>query len=111
MRRPNESHTESVGSRCESDNPGHLDRASSAPAVASMKQAAAVRGTDVGETTIACHDGGRVEVHAESMWPVGSCLEFWATLDVIGPRQVCVRRIASSEVRHVVREGGAIWST
>jgi hypothetical protein len=21
----------------------------------------------------------------KSMWPTGSCLEFWATLDVIGP--------------------------
>jgi len=36
--------------------------------------------------------------------------EFWATLDVIGPRQVCVRRIAVSEVRQVEREDGAIWS-
>jgi hypothetical protein len=38
-------------------------------------------------------------------------LEFWATLDVIGPRQVCVRRIASSEVLQVEREDGAVWST
>jgi hypothetical protein len=37
-------------------------------------------------------------------------LEFWATLDVIGPRQVCVRRTAASEVRQVEREDGAIWS-
>jgi hypothetical protein len=44
---------------------------------------------------IVCHDSRRIEVDAESMWPAGSCLEFWATLDVIGPRQVRVRRIAS----------------
>jgi hypothetical protein len=44
------------------------------------------------------------------MWPAGSCLEFWATLDVIRLRQVCVRRIAASEVRQVEREDGAIWS-
>jgi hypothetical protein len=37
-------------------------------------------------------------------------LEFWATLDVIGARRVCVRRIAASEVRQVEREDGAIWS-
>jgi hypothetical protein len=46
---------------------------------------------------IVCHDGRRIDVDAESMWPAGSCLEFWATLDVIGPRQVFVRRIAASE--------------
>jgi APA family basic amino acid/polyamine antiporter len=33
-----------------------------------------------------------------------------ATLDVIGPRQVCVRRIAAHEVQRVEREDGAIWS-
>ena len=59
---------------------------------------------------IVCHDGSRIDVDAESMWPSGSCLEFWATLDVIGPRQVCVRRIASSDVLRVEREDGAIWS-
>jgi hypothetical protein len=57
---------------------------------------------------IVCHDGGRVEVDAESMWPARSCLEFWATLDVIGPRQVCVRRIAASELRQVEREDGLL---
>ena len=57
---------------------------------------------------IVCHDGGRIEVDAESMWPAGPSLEFWATLDVIGPREVCVRRIASSEVRQVEREDGAV---
>jgi hypothetical protein len=36
---------------------------------------------------IVCHDGGRIEVDAESMWPAGSSLEFWATVEVIGPRQ------------------------
>jgi hypothetical protein len=46
---------------------------------------------------IVCHDGRRIDVDAESMWPSGSCLEFWATVEVIGPRQVCVRRIASSD--------------
>ena len=56
-------------------------------------------------------DGHRIDVDAESMWPAGSCLEFWATVDVIGPRQVCVRRIGVSEVRQVEREDGAIWST
>jgi hypothetical protein len=47
------------------------------------------------------------------MWPTGSRLEFWATLDVIGPRpqQVCVRRIAASAVRRVERDDGAIWWT
>jgi hypothetical protein len=59
---------------------------------------------------IACHDGRRIDVDAESMWPAGTCLEFWATLEVIGPRQVCVRRIAASEVRQVEREDGAVWS-
>jgi hypothetical protein len=59
---------------------------------------------------IVWRDGGRIEVDAESMWPAGSCLEFWATLEVIGPRQVCVRRIASSEVQRVEREDGAIWT-
>jgi hypothetical protein len=39
----------------------------------------------------------------------GVGLEFWATRDVIGPREVCVRRIASSAVRQVEREDGAIW--
>jgi hypothetical protein len=43
-------------------------------------------------------------------WPAGSSLQFWATLEVIGPRQVCVRRIAASEVLQVEREDGAIWS-
>jgi hypothetical protein len=70
--------------------------------------------TPIGPTrryVIVCHDGNRIEVDAESMWPSGSCLEFWATLDVIGHRQVCVRRIASSEVRQVEREDGAVWTT
>jgi hypothetical protein len=40
-----------------------------------------------------------------------SSLKFSATLDVIGSRQLCVRRIAASEVRQVAREDGAIWST
>jgi hypothetical protein len=48
---------------------------------------------------IVCYDGCRIEVDAEAMWLAGSCLEFGATLDVIGPRLVCVRRIAASEVR------------
>jgi hypothetical protein len=60
---------------------------------------------------IVCHDGRRIDVDAESMWPAGTCLEFWATVEVIGPRQVCVQRIAASEVRQVEREDGAIWST
>jgi hypothetical protein len=60
---------------------------------------------------IVCHDGRRIDVDAESMWPRGASLEFWATVEVIGPRHLCVRRIASSEVRHVEREDGAIWST
>jgi hypothetical protein len=71
---------------------------------------AAVHGTDVGETTIVCHDGGRIDVGAESMWPARSCLEFLATLEVIGPRQVCVQRIGASDVRRVEREDGAIWT-
>jgi hypothetical protein len=33
---------------------------------------------------IVCQDGGRIDVYAESMWPAGSCLEFWATVEVIG---------------------------
>jgi hypothetical protein len=57
-----------------------------------------------------CHDGRRIDVDAEAMWPSDACLEFWATLDVIGPRQVCVRRIAASEVRQVERDDGAIWT-
>jgi hypothetical protein len=68
--------------------------------------------TPIGPTrhyVIVCHDGSRVDVAAESMWPSESSLAFWATLDVIGPRQVCVRRIASSEVRQVERDDGAIW--
>jgi hypothetical protein len=68
----------------------------------------------IGQTrhyVIVCHDGGRSDVDAESMWPSGSCLEFWATVEVIGPRQVCVQRIAASEVPQVEREDGAIWST
>jgi hypothetical protein len=60
---------------------------------------------------IVCHDGRRIDVDAESMWPSGSSLEFWATVEAIGPRQVCVRRIGVSEVRQVEREDGAIWST
>ena len=44
---------------------------------------------------IACHDGRRIDVDAESMWPAGACLEFWATVEVIGPRLVCVRRQSS----------------
>jgi hypothetical protein len=31
-------------------------------------------------------------------------------VDVIGPRQVCARRIAASEVRQVEREDGAVWA-
>jgi hypothetical protein len=58
---------------------------------------------------IVCHDRNRIELDAESMWPTGSCLEFWATLDVIGPRQVCVRRIASSEIRQIERRGRRSW--
>ena len=34
---------------------------------------------------IVCHDGSRIDVDAESMWPAGSNLEFWATVEVIGP--------------------------
>jgi hypothetical protein len=45
------------------------------------------------------------------MWPSGPSLEFWATGEVIGPRQVCLRRVAASEVRQVDREDGAIWPT
>jgi hypothetical protein len=60
---------------------------------------------------IDCHDGRRIDVDAESMWPSGSSLEFWATVDVIGPRHLCLRRIEVSEVRQVEREDGAIWST
>jgi hypothetical protein len=37
---------------------------------------------------IVCHDGHRIDADAGSVWPAGSCLEFWATLDVIGPREV-----------------------
>jgi hypothetical protein len=33
-------------------------------------------------------DGRRIHADAESMWPAGSCLEFWATLDVIDPASV-----------------------
>jgi hypothetical protein len=76
-----------------------------------MRPHVAVRGTDVGETTIVCHDGGRIDVDAESMWPAGTSLEFWATVEVIGPRQVCVQRIAAREVLQVEREEGAIWAT
>jgi hypothetical protein len=54
------------------------------------------------------HDGRRIDVDAASMWPSGSSLEFWATQDVIGSRQLCVRRISSSEVRQVEREDCAI---
>jgi hypothetical protein len=67
--------------------------------------------TPIGPTrhyVIVCHDGSRIEVDAESMWPPG----------ILGhpgrdrsPRGVCVRRIAASEVRQVEREDGAIWST
>jgi hypothetical protein len=60
---------------------------------------------------IACHDGRRIDVDAESMWPRGASLEFRATVEVIGPRHICVRRIAASEVRQVEREDGAVWST
>jgi hypothetical protein len=60
---------------------------------------------------VACHDGRRIDVDAEAMWPTGSCLAFWATVEVIGPRQVCVRRIATSEVRQVEREDGVVWLT
>lgn len=60
---------------------------------------------------IVCHDDRRIDVDAEAMWPSDVSLEFWATFDVIGSRQVCVRRIAASEVRHVERDDGAIWST
>jgi hypothetical protein len=70
--------------------------------------------TPIGPTrhyVIVCTDGRRIHVDAEAMWPAGASLEFWATMDVIGPRQACVRRIASSEVRQVEREDGAIWST
>jgi hypothetical protein len=34
---------------------------------------------------IVCHDGSRIDMDAESMWPAWSRLEFWATLEVIGP--------------------------
>src|SRR4029450_4212728 len=60
---------------------------------------------------IVCHDGGRIDVDAESMWPAGAGLEFWANLEGIGPGQVCVRRIEAGEVRQVEREDGVIWST
>jgi hypothetical protein len=60
---------------------------------------------------IVCDDGRRIDIDAEAMWPTGSRQEFWGTLDVIGPRQVCVRRIAASDVRQVEREDGAIWAT
>jgi hypothetical protein len=60
---------------------------------------------------IVCRDGHRIDVDADSMWPAGSCLEFWATVDVIGPRQVCVRQIAASAVLQVEREDGAISTT
>jgi hypothetical protein len=56
-------------------------------------------------------DGSRIEVDADSMWPSGSSLEFWATVEVIGPRHLCVRRIAASDVLQVEREDGAIWPT
>jgi hypothetical protein len=59
---------------------------------------------------IVFHDGRRIDVDAEAMWPAASSLEFWATVEVIGPRQVCVRRIAASEVKRVEREDGAVWS-
>ena len=59
---------------------------------------------------IVCHDRRRIDVDAESMWLSGSCLEFWTTVEVIGPRHICVRRIASSEVRQVEREDCAIWT-
>jgi hypothetical protein len=55
--------------------------------------------------------GGRIDVDAESMWPAGSCLEFWAAVRFIGSQQVCVQRIAASEVRQVERDDGAIWAT
>jgi hypothetical protein len=61
---------------------------------------------------IVCHDGRRIDVDAESMWPSGFVASSsGATVEVIGPRHLCVRRIASSEVRQVERENGAIWST
>jgi hypothetical protein len=28
---------------------------------------------------IVCRAGSRIDVEAESKWPSGSCLEFWAT--------------------------------
>jgi hypothetical protein len=59
---------------------------------------------------IVCHDGRRISVDAEAMWPADACLEFWATVEVIGPRHICVRRIATREVRQVEREDGAIWT-
>jgi hypothetical protein len=70
--------------------------------------------TPIGPTrhyVIVCHDGRRIDVDAELMRPSGPCLEFWATLDVIGPRQVCVQRVTASEVLQVEREDGAVWST
>jgi hypothetical protein len=59
---------------------------------------------------IVCHDDRRIDVDAESMCPSGSSLEFWATVEVIGPRHLCVRRMAASEVRQVEREESAIWT-
>jgi hypothetical protein len=47
--------------------------------------------TPIGPTRhylIICHDGRRVDVDAEAMWPAGASLEFWATVEVMGPRQV-----------------------
>jgi hypothetical protein len=60
---------------------------------------------------IVCHDGRRIDVDADSM------LAHRVVPGVLGhpgchrTRQVCVRRIAASEVRQVEREDGPIWST
>jgi hypothetical protein len=55
---------------------------------------------------IVCHDGRRIDVGAESMWPSGSSLEFWATVEVIGWSSPGLRAAHRGERGAASRAGG-----
>ena len=59
---------------------------------------------------VLCHDATLIVLKAESMWPMGTQLEFTVTTLVIGlPRQVLVQRCRCANVDLVLRDDGAVW--
>jgi hypothetical protein len=56
------------------------------------------------------HDATLIDLEAESMWPVGTQLEWTITTLVIGlPGQVVVQRCRRADVDLVLRDDGAVW--